>query len=73
MESGRGAEERFVQVLSPLPLRTSAQELTTTQSLCGEALVVCQGNFAGFMVRKSSSFSPASPASPACLHPSKLG
>ncbi len=33
VESGRGAEERFVQVLSPLPLRTSAQELATTQSL----------------------------------------
>ncbi|RCJ29876.1 hypothetical protein A6769_35090 [Nostoc punctiforme NIES-2108] len=34
----KGAEERFVQVLSPLPLGISAQELATTQSLCGKAL-----------------------------------
>ncbi|WP_414756149.1 hypothetical protein [Anabaena sp. CCY 9910] len=34
-----GAEERFVQV-SPLPLRTSAPLLATTQSLRGEALEI---------------------------------
>ncbi|QLE45580.1 hypothetical protein FD723_35500 (plasmid) [Nostoc sp. C052] len=38
-QGSKGAEERFVQVLSPLPLRTSAPLLATTQSLCGEPLV----------------------------------
>ncbi|MEH1942122.1 MAG: hypothetical protein V7L01_18155 [Nostoc sp.] len=38
MQGSRGAEERFVQVLSPLPLRTSAQELATTQSYLGRLL-----------------------------------
>ncbi|BAB77387.1 hypothetical protein ACN23B_30205 (plasmid) [Anabaena sp. FACHB-709] len=38
-QGSRGAEERFVQV-SPLPLRTSAPLLATTQSLRGEALAI---------------------------------
>ncbi|QLE45493.1 hypothetical protein FD723_37295 (plasmid) [Nostoc sp. C052] len=32
-QGSRGAEERFVQVLSPLPLRTSASLLATTLAL----------------------------------------
>lgn len=43
MQGSRGAEKRFVQVLSPLPLCTSAQELATTllfpwQSTSGKAI-----------------------------------
>ncbi|MEH1922741.1 hypothetical protein [Nostoc sp.] len=37
-QGSRGAEERFVQVLSPLPLRTSASLLATTQSYLGRLL-----------------------------------
>ncbi|MBG1266125.1 hypothetical protein F8S12_06695 [Nostoc sp. WHI] len=38
VEVGRGAGERFVQVLSPLPLRTSALLLATTQNSLGRLL-----------------------------------
>ncbi|QLE45385.1 hypothetical protein FD723_34390 (plasmid) [Nostoc sp. C052] len=38
-QGSRGAEERFVQVLSPLLLRTSASLLATTQSYLGRLLV----------------------------------
>jgi hypothetical protein len=38
-QGSRGAEERFIQVLSPLPLRTSAPLLATTQNSLGKLLV----------------------------------
>ncbi|QLE45339.1 hypothetical protein FD723_34105 (plasmid) [Nostoc sp. C052] len=44
-QGSRGAEERFVQVLSPLPLRTSASLLATTLALPWQttrAIAYCQ-------------------------------
>ncbi|MEH1951269.1 MAG: hypothetical protein V7K77_30600 [Nostoc sp.] len=39
-QGSRGAEERFIQVLSPLPLRTSTPLLATMQNSLGRLLVL---------------------------------